>query len=75
MERVLEEARVMNGDGELAELTSLDIHKAIKKLLPGNPGDPLRPYMPSKTKQAWNLDKQSLKGIKKKRRKAEKDNS
>jgi hypothetical protein len=75
MERVLEEARVMNGDGELAELTSLDIHKAIKKLLPGNPGDPLRPYMPSKTKQAWNLDKQSLKGIKKKRRKAEEDNS
>lgn len=69
MERVLEEARAMNGHGELAELTSLDIHKAIKKLLPGNPGDPLRPYMPSKTKQAWNLDKQSLKGIKKKRRK------
>lgn len=75
MEKVLEEARVINGDGELAELTSLDIHKAIKKLLPGNPGDSLRPYLPSKTKQAWNLDKQSLKGIKKKRRLAEKDSN
>lgn len=67
MEKVLEEAKSLNG--ETRELTSLDIHKAIKKLLPGNPGDTLRPYLPSKTKQAWNLDKQSLKGIKRKRQK------
>eukprot|EP00890_Picochlorum_soloecismus_P003695 jgi/Picsp_1/4326/NSC_01834-R1_expressed protein [Chlorella variabilis] len=76
---VLEVARdVNNSDNAISEnakycrtkeLTSLDIHKAIKKLLPGNPGDTLRPYLPSKTKMAWNLDKQSLKGIKRKRQK------
>ena len=71
MEKVLEEAKSLNG--ETRELTSLDIHKAIKKLLPGNPGDTLRPYLPSKTKQAWNLDKQSLKGIKRKRQKNAQD--
>jgi hypothetical protein len=48
-------------------LTSQDIHKALKRLLPGEPGDPLRPYLPSVTKQAWHLDKQSLKGIKRKK--------
>ncbi len=47
-----------------AALTSLDIHKALKRLLPGEPGDPLRPYLPSVTKQAWHMDKQSLKGVK-----------
>ena len=48
-------------------LTSQDIHKALKRLLPGEPGDPLRPYLPAVTKQAWHLDKQSLKGIKRKK--------
>lgn len=48
-------------------LTSQDIHKALKRLLPGEPGDPLRPYLPTVTKQAWHLDKQSLKGIKRKK--------
>jgi hypothetical protein len=48
-------------------LTSQDIHKALKRLLPGEPGDPLRPYLPSVTKQAWHMDKQSLKGIKRKK--------
>lgn len=67
MGRILEEAKAMN---DQRELTSLDIHKAIKKLLPGNPGDPLRPYLPNKTKVAWSLDKQSLKGIKRKRQKS-----
>ena len=75
--RVLEEAtRISHGGAEDAPssrrqqaLTSLDIHQAIKKLLPGEPGDPLRPYLPAVTKQAWHLDKQSLKGIKQKKRK------
>jgi len=48
-------------------LTSQDIHKALKRLLPGEAGDPLRPYLPAVTKQAWHLDKQSLKGIKRKK--------
>jgi hypothetical protein len=48
-------------------LTSQDIHKALKRLLPGEAGDPLRPYLPTVTKQAWHLDKQSLKGIKRKK--------
>ncbi|PSC73505.1 hypothetical protein C2E20_3546 [Micractinium conductrix] len=47
-------------------LTSLDIHKALKRVLPGEPSDGrLRPYLPAEVKQAWHLDKQSLKGIKK----------
>ncbi|KAL4427306.1 hypothetical protein ABPG77_003215 [Micractinium sp. CCAP 211/92] len=50
---------------KLSTLTSLDIHKALKRVLPGEPSDgKLRPYLPSVTKQAWHLDKQSLKGIK-----------
>lgn len=79
MLKVLEVAKNVNSsdkvisenvtDCKTKELTSLDIHKAIKKLFPGNPGDTLRPYLPSKTKMAWNLDKQSLKGIKRKRQK------
>ena len=77
--RVLDEAKKVNdGTGPSSAtaagvasshnnqaLTSLDIHKAIKRLLPGEPGDPLRPYLPTVTKHAWHLDKQSLKGIKK----------
>ena len=50
-------------------LTSLDIHKALKRVLPGEPGELFRPYLPSVTKQAWHLDKQSLKGIKGKKQK------
>ena len=79
MLKVLDVAKDINNSGNALsenvirrrtkELTSLDIHKAIKKLFPGNPGDPLRPYLPTKTKMAWNLDKQSLKGIKRKRQK------
>ena len=35
-------------------------------MLPGDPGENrLRPYLPAVTKQAWHLDKQSLKGVKK----------
>ncbi|KAL4440215.1 hypothetical protein ABPG75_003216 [Micractinium tetrahymenae] len=50
---------------KLSTLTSLDIHKALKRVLPGEPSDgKLRPYLPSVTKQAWSLDKRSLKGIK-----------
>jgi len=50
-------------------LTSLDIHKALKRVLPGEPGELFRPYLPTVTKQAWHLDKQSLKGIKGKKQK------
>jgi len=42
--------------------------QALKRVLPGEPADgKLRPYLPSVTKQAWHLDKQSLgkgKGVK-----------
>ena len=39
--------------------------QALKRVLPGEPAsNKLRPYLPSVTKQAWHLDKQSLKGIK-----------
>jgi hypothetical protein len=52
--------------GREPPLTSLDIHKALKRLLPsgGEPGERLRPYLPTVTKHAWHLDKQSLKGVK-----------
>jgi len=73
--KVLDEAkRISEGSPEEQDreltlskppLTSLDIHKALKRLLPGEPGDPLRPYLPAITKKAWHLDKQSLKGVKK----------
>lgn len=72
--RVLEVARTDNvaeGAGadtkkrSRAPLTSLDISRAVKRVLPGEPGEKLRPYLPSVTKQAWALDKKSLKGIKK----------
>ncbi|GAB4814217.1 hypothetical protein N2152v2_001263 [Parachlorella kessleri] len=54
--------------GTAKPLTSLDIHKAsaLKRVLPGDPSEKrLRPYLPAVTKQAWHLDKQSLKGVKK----------
>lgn len=39
--------------------------QALKRVLPGEQADgKLRPYLPAVTKQAWHLDKQSLKGIK-----------
>ena len=38
--------------------------QALKRVLPGEPGNTLRPYLPSVTKQAWHMDKQSLRGIK-----------
>jgi hypothetical protein len=56
------------GSGAATALTSLDIHKALKRVLPGDPGEQrLRPYLPAVTKQAWHLDKQSLKGVKRQR--------
>lgn len=40
-------------------------------MLPGEPaGGTLRPYLPAVTKQAWHLDKQSLKGIKRQKQAA-----
>lgn len=40
--------------------------QALKRVLPGDPTENrLRPYLPAVTKQAWHLDKQSLKGVKK----------
>lgn len=57
-----------------APLTSLDISKALKKILPGAPGGLFRPYLPTVTKQAWHLDKQSLKGIKKQKTAQQKTN-
>lgn len=39
--------------------------QALKRVLPGEAAsNKLRPYLPAVTKQAWHLDKQSLKGIK-----------
>ena len=38
--------------------------QAVKKLLPAGP---LQPKLPAETKRAWHLDKQSLRGIKKRR--------
>lgn len=50
--------------GSKKELTSLDIREAIKRVV----GERFRPYLPSTTKLAWSLDKQSIKGIKRKRK-------
>jgi hypothetical protein len=83
--KVLDEAKKIS-EGELrsedgsssscnkqpSPLTTLDINKALKRLLPGEPGDPLRPYLPTVTKQAWHMDKQSFKGIKSKKQKVDK---
>ena len=78
---VLEEAKRISQGGAQARakgkapppLTSLDIHQALKRLLPcsNEPGERLRPYLPAVTKHAWHLDKQSLKGVKKRRREVE----
>lgn len=70
--RVIEEARSISdqeendhsGRSSKLTLTSLDLHKALKRLLPGDPGEQFRPYLPAVTKKAWSMDKQSLKGIK-----------
>jgi hypothetical protein len=35
--------------------------QALKQVLPGSPGKHLRPYLPSVTKKAWHMDKESLK--------------
>jgi hypothetical protein len=35
------------------------------QILPGEPGQPLRPYLPAVSKHAWHLDKAVLKGVKK----------
>lgn len=48
-----------------------DMLQALKRVLPGEPAsNKLRPYLPAVTKQAWHLDKQSLKGIKKQKQAA-----
>ncbi len=39
----------------------------MRKLLPN---EQLRPYLPTATKQAWHMDKQSLRGIKRRRSEA-----
>lgn len=41
--------------------------QAVRKLLPN---EQLRPYLPATTKQCWHLDKQSLRGIKRRRAEA-----
>ena len=41
--------------------------QAVKKVLPGEPGRLLRPYLPAETKLARHLDKQSLRGYKRSR--------
>lgn len=41
--------------------------QAVRKLLPN---EQLRPYLPAATKQAWRMDKQSLRGIKRRRAEA-----
>ena len=38
--------------------------QAVRKVLPGEPGRLLRPYLPAETKLARHLDKQSLRGYK-----------
>lgn len=80
--RVLEEAKAVStsdynssgaGDTMKAKeppLTSLDIHKALKRVLPPGDDKPLRPYLPAVTKQAWHLDKKSIKGIKRQKTRA-----
>lgn len=44
-------------------LTSLHIQKALRQVLPGQPGQPLRPFLPGKAKLAWHLDKGSVRGL------------
>ena len=54
-----------------ALLQLLSIAQALKRVLPGEPtSNKLRPYLPTVTKQAWHLDKQSLKGIKRQKQAA-----
>ena len=64
-------ARQLHGAGTLSTARlhpwapSICAPQALKRVLPGEPADGrLRPYLPAVTKQAWHLDKQSLKGIK-----------
>ena len=44
-----------------------DVAQAMRRVLPGEPGDVLRPYLPTETKLARHLDKQSLRGLRSKR--------
>jgi len=45
--------------GSSAPLTSLDIQRAVKRVLPGAgaPDQPLRPYLPASAKRARQLDR------------------
>jgi hypothetical protein len=69
LDRVLAEAR--DGNDGAKELTSIDIHRAIKSLFPDkeeSEGRGLRPVLPHAMKNAWKLDKESLpKGVKKRK--------
>jgi hypothetical protein len=78
MDKVLDQAKRFaryaspeSQGSRVSELTSLDIHKAIKALFPGdeNRERSIRPYLPRMTKVAWKMDKESLpKGVKKRKK-------
>lgn len=42
-------------------LSTTEVLKATRKVLPGGPGKPLRPYLPGLCKRARHMDKESLK--------------
>mmetsp|Transcript_2266 Transcript_2266/g.6742 ORF Transcript_2266/g.6742 Transcript_2266/m.6742 type:complete len:186 (+) Transcript_2266:110-667(+) len=46
-------------------LTSLDIQRALRTLIPN---EQLRPSLPAETKRCWHLDKKSLPGLSKRRK-------
>ena len=52
--------------GREPALTSLDIRAALRRLLPAA-GPLAQPYLPTVTKRAWQLDKESLRGVKRAR--------
>ena len=65
LERVLTEAKGGESSADTKELTSRDIHAAIKKLFKEE--GVLRPVLPGVVKRSWKLDKESLKGVKKRK--------
>ena len=65
LERVLTEAKGGESNVVTKELTSRDIHAAIKKLFKEEGA--LRPVLPGVVKRSWKLDKESLKGVKKRK--------
>ena len=65
LERVLTEAKGGESSADTKELTSRDIHAAIKKLFKEE--GVLRPVLPAVVKTSRKLDKESLKGVKKRK--------